>query len=373
MDATPAVVPPYELQSLVDAVLSDADDLSLTLPKILCAQGIGPDLYAGCSNGELLRLSLHRDSLSEIGSYSLVSRQGIPSGKAVDDIVLTASISRALVLSDRNIFIYTLPNLDLVGIQPMRNVVTFAVDEQHIRRGPPKTDSLHHVDPIDLCVLKRTSIALYSLRERLIFQKDIPLPSRATLARRTGKYLCFADQQFYNMIDLEAASLFQLLPLSQAEDSGPVKPFILVISDNEFLILSWTGASTLGLFITGDGDPVRGTLEWPKHPKAVTFDDPYVMTLMPDDSIEIHSIESQTLVQTIPPPIQPFNLPPSMLLDRTALFSARNGLFVPSAQRSTKLRKTSVPLLRNTKKAATENVTTTAPNDDLESELIDPL
>jgi hypothetical protein len=35
------------------------------------------------------------------------------------------------------------------------------------------------------------------------------------------------------------------------------------------LILSWTGASTLGLFITGDGDPVRGTLEWPSHPEAV--------------------------------------------------------------------------------------------------------
>lgn len=189
-------------------------------------------------------------------------------------------------ITDRNIFIYTLPNLDLVGIQPLRNVVTFAVDEQHLRRGPPKSESMEQVDPIDLCVLKRTSIALYSLRERLIFQKvgeilviteelfsccqqDIPLPSRATLARRTGKYLCVADQQFYNMIDLEAASLFPLLPLSQAEGSGPVKPFIIVISDNEFLILSWTGASTLGLFITGDGDPVRGTLEWPTHPKAV--------------------------------------------------------------------------------------------------------
>jgi hypothetical protein len=42
-----------------------------------------------------------------------------------------------------------------------------------------------------------------------------------------------------------------------------------VISENEFLILSWTGTSTLGLFITADGDPVRGTLEWSSHPEAI--------------------------------------------------------------------------------------------------------
>lgn len=62
-----------------------------------------------------------------------------------------------------------------------------------------------------------------------------------------------------------------MLPLSQAIDPVPfiVKPSITVIGDNEFLILSWTGASTLGLFLTGEGDPVRGTLEWPSYPDAV--------------------------------------------------------------------------------------------------------
>lgn len=71
------------------------------------------------------------------------------------------------------------------------------------------------------------------------------------------------------MIDLEAASLFPILPVSQAPDAAPVKPFILIIGDNELLLLSWTGTSTLGLFVNGDGEPVRGTLEWQMHPKAV--------------------------------------------------------------------------------------------------------
>lgn len=45
---------------------------------------------------------------------------------------------------------------------------------------------------------------------------------------------------------------------------------ITVISPMEFLILSWDGAASLGLFITGEGEPVRGTLEWASHPLSVS-------------------------------------------------------------------------------------------------------
>ena len=100
--------------------------------------------------------------------------------------------------------------------------------------------------------------------------QEIPLPYGATLARRIGRSLCIADKENYNMVDLEGASLFPIIPLSQAPDSAiAVKPSITVVGDNEYLIISWTGASTIGLFITGDGDPVRGTVEWPRHPEAV--------------------------------------------------------------------------------------------------------
>ena len=72
------------------------------------------------------------------------------------------------------------------------------------------------------------------------------------------------------MIDLVQASMVPRLPISQAADTTvAVKPLITVITENEFLLLSWTGASTIGVFITGDGDPVRGTLEWPSHPEAI--------------------------------------------------------------------------------------------------------
>lgn len=69
---------------------------------------------------------------------------------------------------------------------------------------------------------------------------------------------------------MQNSQMISLLPVSQAMDSAiSVKPFILVVSENEFLLLSWTGTSTIGIFITGEGDPLRGTLTFPSHPLSV--------------------------------------------------------------------------------------------------------
>lgn len=74
-----------------------------------------------------------------------------------------------------HVFFYSLPTLDIVPpnhIKPMRNVIGIAVDEQHLRR-PPASPHDPHVpnEPVDFSVIKRNTIALYSLRDRLFFQK----------------------------------------------------------------------------------------------------------------------------------------------------------------------------------------------------------
>jgi len=193
---------------------------------------------------------------------------------------------------------------------------------------------------------------MYTLRERLVYLKEIPLPQGATLARRTGRSLCIADKENYNTVDLDGASLLQVLPLDQARSSPSlvVKPFITVIDDNEFLILSWTGSSTLGVFITGSGDPVRGTLEWPTHPEAVCLDYPYITTLLPNNTIEIHSIETQTIVQVIPAPpiVSPRSSPGLSPSTRLSLATSLSGYLVPSTHRSDKMRTIPVRLLRGT-------------------------
>ncbi|KAF9817728.1 hypothetical protein IEO21_03277 [Rhodonia placenta] len=338
----PVDVPPYQLQPLVERTIGDR---KLFFIQIRCAQAFGSEIYIGCTNGELLRYALQANPHA-VHSYTLLSRQNVTHERPVQEIVLLPGLSAALVLADHQVSIYKLPFLELMPltvIKPIRNVVTIAVDEQHLRR-PVRSDPSQPADAVEFCVIKRNTIALYSLRERLFFQKEIPLPNGGLLARRSGRSLCVADNQnTYNLIDLDSATMFPVLPINQAESDVALRPFITVISENEFLILSWTGASTLGVFITGDGDPVRGTLDWPSYPESVCLDYPYITTLLPNETIEIHNIETQGIVQVVS---APGTTTQAEVADRKRLVVCAGGFAVPSSQRSDKLRRTAVALVR---------------------------
>ncbi|KAJ7104527.1 hypothetical protein B0H15DRAFT_874301 [Mycena belliarum] len=331
----PIDVPPFQLQTLIAQC------------NARCAQAIGSEIYVGCSNGELIRYALQADDPNTLEAYSIISRQSVPNDKPVDEIVLLPSISRALVFSDHQIHFYTLPALDVVPsnvIKPIRHVMAFAVDQNHLKRPAPSLSvPISSLEPVDFCIIKRSTIAMYSLRDRLFYHKELPLPNGALLARRSGLYLCIADKTQYSIVDLASAELTPLMPLSQAFDAEPFagKPGICVTGDNpaEFLILSWTGASTLGVFINSGGDPVRGTLEWPAHPHAIVFDYPYIAALLPNRTVEIHSIESQVIMQVLPAPKDDAE-------PRLALAAALSGYLVPSTQKSEKMRKVPVGLLR---------------------------
>ncbi|KAF8474403.1 hypothetical protein DFH94DRAFT_761984 [Russula ochroleuca] len=359
-------IPPYHVQPLISSVFGIYDNSNAALDvEVKCVQAFGSEIYVGCSNGEVLLFALQANGPDKPESYNLLTRQMLPTGKPVDEIVLTPSISRALVLSDRQIFFFVIPSLELLGIKPIRNVMAFAVDHRHIVRPVPSMDSPMPFLPIEFCVVKRSGIALYSLRESLKYLKEIPLQGGAFLARRIGLCLCIADREFYSLISLDAVTATQLLPISQVPTepgTRPRRPMIQVVAEEEFLILSWTGAGTMGLFINLNGDPVRGTLQWPTHPLSLSLEYPYVTALLPDQTIEVHNVESQEIVQTVPAPPLPSPNETSLAAllgeERRALSMSSNGFLVPSRQ-SEKLALKKVNLLsRNAKPGGREVVPT---------------
>ena len=74
------------------------------------------------------------------------------------------------------------------------------------------------------------------------------------------------------------------------------------------------------------------------------LDYPFVTTLLPNNTIEIHNIETQTIVQVISAPLANDGASP----ERVALAASLGGYLVPSTQRSEKMKPTRVPLLRTT-------------------------
>jgi len=75
--------------------------------------------------------------------------------------------------TDSRLYFYTIPSLDPVPsnvLQPVRHVVTFTVDHRHLTRPPP-ANTAPVPQPVDLCIVKRNALSLYSLREKLFYQK----------------------------------------------------------------------------------------------------------------------------------------------------------------------------------------------------------
>lgn len=56
-------------------------------------------------------------------------------------------------------------------MRPIRGVLSFAVDEQHMRLAPPALTEQRPPEPVEFCVIKRSVIGMYSLRDRLSLQR----------------------------------------------------------------------------------------------------------------------------------------------------------------------------------------------------------
>ena len=79
-----------------------------------------------------------------------------------------------LFSTDHQIHFFTVPSLSPFSIKPIRHVVTFAVDDQHLKRPPPSLSPQGirlPVESVDFCIVKRAGLAMYSLKDRLSYLK----------------------------------------------------------------------------------------------------------------------------------------------------------------------------------------------------------
>lgn len=123
--------------------------------------------------------------------------------------------------------------------------------------------------------------------------------------------ICLADNHQYKLINLQQSSVTLLIPTPQVPVTSPTllggsgtqlvpRPLIAVVKKDEFLVVSGNADSQIGIFVNANGDAIRGTLQWSSYPKALVVEFPYVAALLRNNSIEIHNILDQNLLQTIP-------------------------------------------------------------------------
>jgi len=84
--------------------------------------------------------------------------------------------------------------------------------------------------------------------------------------------MCIADLETYSFVSITESTSLPIMPISQVPPNFVPKPCIAVVQEDEFLVTSCTSAegAGMGVFLNGEGDPVRGTVQWDSFPRSVS-------------------------------------------------------------------------------------------------------
>lgn len=355
-------MPPYSLAPLLFPTLPNdaADHINPESPAaiqqnsqraIRCSESDGSFLYVGSSDGAIHSFQISSGNSPQSStskatspsthSYKLRHSRSISNhSKPIEKIVLLRPFNAAAVLCEGVVSFFSLPDWSPVRSLPStRAVSTVILDDEESEHGSGSDAA----GMISICLVRRKNIILAKIgaegRSDLLWAtvKDIPLPEGAIFARRFADTLCIANATEYSLVNLSSGHITPLqLPISQTGESpsAQVRPSIVTIpvqppNDREgslspamdrsssssapvkceFLVTSHSGSITLGVFVKTSGEPAPKLLEWPSHPRSVTYDGKHLVSLLRNDTIEIHSLGQASVdkVQTLqlPPGLDP--------------------------------------------------------------------
>ncbi|WWC70320.1 uncharacterized protein I206_104270 [Kwoniella pini CBS 10737] len=289
------------------AGLTSSPSSSSLSKEVRCVEGYGENLYIGNSDGTVEWWMCEPASAGNgMDGWSMKYRHTLFPRRPVNKMYILPKISKLLIISDGTLHALALPNLEALPsshVPPLRGVVSVILDDEELEWGGPGSE-----DPnaqMTVVVVRRKGLGVYKLGNRMNSVKEIPLPSSPTHHALFSSYLCAAitspppspedsPQMLYSIIDLSDASLTEVLPVSQIDSAvaefEPNPNIVVIPGENEFLVTSYTGSSTMGVFLNAQGDPVRGTMEWPSHPLAIAIESEFIIALLKDQTVHIHSL-----------------------------------------------------------------------------------
>ncbi|QRV76809.1 vacuolar protein-sorting-associated protein 39 [Ceratobasidium sp. AG-Ba] len=158
------------------------------------------------------------------------------------------------------------------------------------------------------------------------------------MARRWGAVMCTTDSENYNILGLDNFSMLPVMPLPSLTTPG-TRPRIVSSGDGGFVVLQASGDGGIAVFLTPSGDPDGALIEMPYFPIDIALDPPYLIALLPNNTIEIHNYTLQ------PPAIVQVISRPEGFSPHSLVTSVSAGYLVPAGERDAKLSITRIPLL----------------------------
>ncbi|KAG9296858.1 hypothetical protein G9A89_006813 [Geosiphon pyriformis] len=247
------------------------------------------NVYVGTSDGHLIHYVLEDQINTEnsIPKSYLIEKHNLGFGrKFVERILLLPQIQKAVILCDSTLSFYLLPQMEPLPFQYIKGVTCFTYDLA--KEGVTEDDG-----SVKLCVIKKRAVHTYIIREELNeLTPSLPLANGGIVACQYGSSLCIADSTYkYRLIDLVQR---RMIDIGEYMDSHQPQERNSTPGGGSFKPLT-----TLGQFVSSKGDPIRGVLRWSSFPRAIGVEYPYVIALLRNNTIEIHNVVNQALIQTI--------------------------------------------------------------------------
>lgn len=269
----------------------------------------------------------------EAPQYIVASRQKVhqTKTKAVEKIIVLPQISRALVLSNHTVSVFSVPEFaPASGFGKVRDVLDMCVD-----------DNTASGAAVQVTTFTKNTIRVVNVSANgLKLVKDVTYAEAVTGVRR-GRLCLVGNSKAYDLVDIDRVRKVPLFPVfnedaQDAQDSlgtedGAAKsnplPIAATVGSSEFLVACGTrrGDPAMGMVINSDGDISRGTIPWNDYPSSVVVDYPNVGAVV-GDKLYFHSCTNQALLHeaeatktTVATVLKQFVTPYPQLVDKLRL------------------------------------------------------
>lgn len=118
----------------------------------------------------------------------------------------------------------------------------------------------------------------------------------------SGSSICVSFDRDFVLFDARSGASKQVYEKHALEPEKPREAGhseVKAISDNRFLLC----IDSLGVIVSANGEPAGNALIWTSRPKLVAYSDPFIITVLSQSRIEVHSTidedQQQSLVQAL--------------------------------------------------------------------------
>jgi len=256
------------------------------------------NIYIGTSDGSILHFAINKYPNNENkfinGSFvyyksecHFVQRKTVIDKKPINKIIVIPSESILLILCDNTIIFLdsrSLNNISSSKISPIKNVLNVCTNEAITSN-------------LQICIAKKYSIEYINFDHGVHQLMEFPHNYSNVLKMRCySNKICIADNSSYSIFDITTGDNISLFSYNQAFG----KPLLNTLDENEFMFVTSTSQGMgLGVFVSSKGDATRGTIQWKYYPNSIAFQYPYMLASMDDNTLAIHNILDQRLIQTI--------------------------------------------------------------------------